>query len=597
LLWSRPGLLVLIRFDVWTPTRCHAFSAEVSLPGWFPNKASVIAVAMVLCAVVPVGAYAVYMVAHGVSISKATLLFDLVLLGYVSAVFMRFQCRSMLACLPFIIIATCCLIAAAQKYILLRVWVRVSDLVLLPEAWAVISGVHQVLLASVGVVALVVTIYNFKRPSVRPVAWLVAPMLLAVFVLSVAPSSVLRGLRASTNAVYGNDPLYRSVFFALAYDLAERWTFEKDAAAMLSSSSGPLATELPRSEIGKPRNVHVFVMESLTDPLQLGLPVARDPFDPRFRENIGGDSLSPVFGGRTAQAEFEVLCGTPAYDLLDPITFNDLRGGVVACLPSILRDQGYLTLASSDVPATFFNMGQAYESLGFARSRFRDDLPATDMDGDWISADSRIATNKVTVDRLLAQRKPFLNYVLFVTGHIPYEMNPALRPPVIDCDSTAEVSRMVNSVYYNTRAVAGYVEYLRERDPASIIVVMSDHQGALASIDRSSDWSNVFALDRYRTPYIFIDAGKVLRPGDISHFDIPHMILGSLHGVSYTPVVQRYGVELMRPIGRQTFYVLNGDVLRSPSDEDPLSASVDEFRDMSVMQWLRLIYASRSKGR
>jgi hypothetical protein len=156
---------------------------------------------------------------------------------------------------------------------------------------------------------------------------------------------------------------------------------------------------------------------------------------------------------------------------------------------------------------------------------------------------------------------------------------------------------MVNSVYYNTRAVASYVDYLLVRDPSAIIVVMSDHQGALPSVDRSSDWSNVFALERFRTPYIFIDAGEVLRPGDIAHFDIPHMILSSLRDAEWTPITKSYGCDWIRPIGQRSFYGLNDEVFTSPSEVDPQVSLVRAFRAQALKQWLRLISDSRRGGR
>ena len=60
------------------------------------------------------------------------------------------------------------------------------------------------------------------------------------------------------------------------------------------------------------RNVHMIVLESFFDPTSLGPElVPEDPFSPDFRalwEGSGASvALSPVFGGYTANAEFESL--------------------------------------------------------------------------------------------------------------------------------------------------------------------------------------------------------------------------------------------------------------------------------------------------
>ena len=365
---------------------------------------------------------------------------------------------------------------------------------------------------------------------------------------------------------------------------------------MLSRYSSQAGSVFSSDEIQNKRNIHIVVLESFMDPMLLGFPLPEDPFDRRIRENLGGYSLSPVFGGRTAQAEFELLCGTPVYDFLDPVTFNDLRGASIACLPTLLRENGYVTLSSTDVPDNFFNMREAYKSLGFSHSYFRDAYPTADMDGTWVSADENIAFNKHLIEPLLKRKQPFLNYVLFVTGHTPYEMNPDKRPQVLQTDSTDEVTRFVNAVYYNTRSLADYIEFLVEKDPEALIFLVGDHQGALPSISRSSDWSRQFEFGRYLTPYLFLDAGEAKRYGDIAHFDAVHIIMHSLHGTSYSPLVQPYGVDLIRPFNQQAFYKYEGVVHLCPNGDDPRCAAVDEFRKETIARWLRLIQESRPKS-
>ena len=66
----------------------------------------------------------------------------------------------------------------------------------------------------------------------------------------------------------------------------------------------------------QPRNVHMIVLESFWDAALLtGSGLSEDPLDPEFRKlwQAAGNShvLSPVFGGYTANPEFEVLCGMP----------------------------------------------------------------------------------------------------------------------------------------------------------------------------------------------------------------------------------------------------------------------------------------------
>lgn len=550
---------------------------------------------ILLSAAIPLVIYLLVMLYHGVGMSKATFLFDFCFLGYLSAFLGLFQKKRYLAVVPFAMVTTTLVLAAVHKYLMLDTWVRFSDLSLLDEAWGVLSLAVRITIVLVVAVAVGITLYNGRRPRYRSLLVFVVPLVLAASLMTYAPTFVLRSFRSTTNAVFGNDPLYRSVFFAIAYDYVEQGAFKQEAATMLVRYGAQQPSVFASDVITDKRNVHIFVLESFMDPLLLEIPMPEDPIDARIRQSLGGYSLSPVFGGRTAQAEFEVLCGTPVYDYLDPVTFNDLRGAPIASLPTLLRKNGYITISSTDVSGTFFNMREAYQSLGFSRSYFRDAFPTKDMDGMWVSADEHIAFNKKIISPLLESQQPFLNYVLFVTGHTPYDMNPSKRPQVLRTTSTEEVTRFVNAVYYNSKSLADYLGFLTKHDPRALIFVTGDHQGALASINRRSNWSHQFEIQRYRVPYLFLDAGKARRYGDIAHFEAAHMIVQSLQGTGYSPMAKRYGLDWIRPFGQKTFYKYQGAMHVCPDADDPRCAVVAEFRKDTVARWLRLIQQSRPK--
>src|SRR5690606_8117268 len=122
-----------------------------------------------------------------------------------------------------------------------------------------------------------------------------------------------------------------------------------------------------------PYDLHVVLLESFMDPEDMtGLrlvPVAGAPAHRRPPRGEPSYAWSPTMGGKTARAEFEVLCGVPDFEMLGSITFNQLGGGAVGCLPTLLSRLGYRTIASQALPASFFNIGEAYRSMGFAEQR------------------------------------------------------------------------------------------------------------------------------------------------------------------------------------------------------------------------------------
>lgn len=526
---------------------------------------------------------------YQVPVSRAMFVVDFVLLGYLSWLFALFQANEQLAIAPFAIAAGLVSWAAILKFVIIGLWVRLADITMLDEAWPVLSLTQQALVAGLIIGAGGLALRNFRIPSLRALCVSLAPLVVCGGLMFLCPGTAVRFLLATTHARYGNDPLYRSPWFAVGFDALRTLQFQQVRVRM----TGHAVRSLPAfsTEPRRKRNVHIFVMESLMDPALLGLALP-DPLAPEMRRDLGGSSFSPVFGGQSSQAEFELLCGIPAYDLLNPVTFNDLGGQPIDCLPAFLRRYGYVTLASSPASPNFFNAREAYRSLGFSVSYFRGDFPATDMDGRWISADAEIAFNKEHIRPLLKNGTPFLNYVFFSAGHLPYEMNPITRPLVIRTSSTDEVTRYVNALYYHTRSVARYLDDLAVIDPDAIVVVIGDHQGALPSIGRTRSAANV--ASRYRTPYVFRDAREVKHFGDIAHYEVPHLIASSLSDTGYKRIARPYGVDVIRPLPGHAFYELGEEVHDCPEPSDARCAAVRRFQSETIAAWLQLIEQSKA---
>lgn len=243
-----------------------------------------------------------------------------------------------------------------------------------------------------------------------------------------------------------------------------------------------------KSSLIEARNIHILVLESFLDPdrfktLKFNTPTAPPQFK-ALREKIHV-AESPVFGGGTAQAEFEILCGIPALKLYSSAEFNMLDGAKTPCLPAMLTEIGYRTVATQSYKPDFFNSEKAYRSLGFAETNFPtvfaggrqtylkyEDPEHYIYDGDLLSQ------NLSYVKKLLTDGRPFLNYVLGIYGHLPHETDISRFPPkvaIVGIEKGSQTYLAIQQFYYRAGAVADYLQKLREIDPDSLILVTSDH--------------------------------------------------------------------------------------------------------------------------
>ncbi|MEW6519001.1 MAG: LTA synthase family protein [Thermodesulfobacteriota bacterium] len=365
------------------------------------------------------------------------------------------------------------------------------------------------------------------------------------------------------------------------------------------------------TDIQPRRNIHMIVLESFWDPALLSAAeLSQDPLDPRFRalwaasENSHG--LSPVFGGYTANAEFEALCGFPVTQ--DAVFFEGRLRQDANCLPRHLAAEGYTTVASHPNVAMFWNRVHAYRRVGFQNYWSRDSFALDDMNREFLSDASLYRQVLTRIQPLLESGVPMLNYVLTFFGHQDYPLGPA-RPPVISATSASPlVESYANTIYYKSRELMDFLEVLRQLDPHGLIVLFGDHLPFLGHNYEAFVESNLLAADRgafsddmfatmTQTPLIIIDgeAGPVPL-GNLPLYRLPDIILGLL-GDSRPTVMSltRTPSNLsIRPLpGMQ--YILSGDniaVCRDNVDDSPLCRGVAHWLD-AVEKLTEDLYSGR----
>lgn len=252
---------------------------------------------------------------------------------------------------------------------------------------------------------------------------------------------------------------------------------EEEVLAAIKRRAAAAGGVEPIVPLGHRRNLHIILEESFWDPMPLvGAHYSEDPVDPRFRalwaQSNNTRSLSPAFGGQTANAEFELLCGFPVNQIAVKFEYSVLRD--VPCLPRLLSGLGYRTVASHPNVPGFWNRYTAYEHLGFETFWSQEALDMSDINGPFLADRS---LHRQVRDKLQAtdDGRPLFDYIVTIDGHWKYNDSDQ-RPPVIT--STSKVKEVVdyaNMLHYKTRQMMDGIEQIRRDDPDSVVVVFGDH--------------------------------------------------------------------------------------------------------------------------
>lgn len=288
------------------------------------------------------------------------------------------------------------------------------------------------------------------------------------------------------------------------------------------------------------RNIHVIILESFFNPkLFAKISYNNIIYAKEFSDmlaNRESSSISPVFGGNTAQAEFEVLCGVPALHKYSSIEFNSFTSESVFCIPRLLKSAGYRVVASNSYKPSFFNAINAYQGIGFDEIYFpKQYTPNSNtyfslvdkakylFDGDLFTQNLKFV--KEHIEQKNAQ--PIFNYVLGVYGHLPFTLDEKRHPIRLKASVNKkplndEFQRAANQIYYRTQALADYVAQLTKIDPDSIIIMMGDHVPKLGGIQFYSDmaYRNNEEGNIHKTPAFFVIDSQFVKKEDTHQYDM-----------------------------------------------------------------------------
>jgi phosphoglycerol transferase MdoB-like AlkP superfamily enzyme len=463
------------------------------------------------------------------------------------------------AVLPFVVAYVACdVFFVAYGSVL-----RIIDLQNLPELLKVLPFAKKAgLMLALGLpLALLLAFVNYRKYwRVLTIAGLA---LLGTAAVEFYPKAVLSGLQlarldvtvySDAQSVNDNGRLTMVLYFEASRRVAikqtdtyrKRGEFEQEVRA---------TADFVRQN-GNRHNVYMVVLESWVDPtLFRAVTFSRDPRHPDFSQLAGeeqGFSISPVFGGGTAQAEFEALCGVPALQAYSEIEFDVFTGHAAGCMPGILHQAGYATYVSNIYQPDYFNSTKAYTGIGFDKlyypieyARNRETyltVANASADETYLFDGDLFNQNLAFIARTLREHpgQPIFNYVLTMYGHAPHDIDTERRPLVLSIikapHDDQQLLRAANQYWYRTQAIASYIRALIKLDPQSLIILVSDHVPPLDEGTNSyKDYRYLDNIDDsiHLNRIVVVEDGKVVRHKTIHHYNVPSLIYGYLTSQKY----------------------------------------------------------------
>ncbi len=256
-------------------------------------------------------------------------------------------------------------------------------------------------------------------------------------------------------------------------------------------------------------SVVYILSESLSNPQRVnGVEIEENPLpfisDPKGK-SLQGLMVSPVYGGTTANTEFEVLTG---------LSMKYLASGSIIPFKSIipefekfpgivkdyLRDNPYgKAISLHSYNDKLFKRPEVYEKLGFDQCYFDADMIHQDP-----LFDSTYISDKSTFNDALAylsqDGSQFMN-VVTMQNHSPFtDKYDALYPGVsVETDPNLEESlaAYTQGIHYSDQAIEEFIQAVSQMDKKVMVVYYGDHLPGLYNslLDENKDPFDLYTTD------------------------------------------------------------------------------------------------------
>ena len=283
---------------------------------------------------------------------------------------------------------------------------------------------------------------------------------------------------------------------ALNFSLCVRYSWVTPPEGYSAQAVASLAEQYPSDEAAeraasdgetRPVNLIVIMNESFSDLGVLpGVETNRDamPFLHSLTENtVKGYAYSSVFGGTTANSEYEFLTGnTTAFLPAGTVPYHMYISNHEPGLARQMGDLGYRTVAMHPYYSSGWNRVAVYEDMGFDEQYFLEDFSYTEDDliREYLS-DRADYENLIARYEAKEEGESLFLFNVTMQNHSGYTGEWTNLPREVWLTGEYEgkfdtVDQYLNLVYQSDQALEELISYFSQVEEPTMICLFGDHQ-------------------------------------------------------------------------------------------------------------------------
>lgn len=265
----------------------------------------------------------------------------------------------------------------------------------------------------------------------------------------------------------------------------------------------------------QPVNVIAIMNESFADLGTVGDFTTNQDYLPFWRsltENtVKGYAYSSVFGGTTANSEFEFLTGnstafTPPGTVPYQMYVKEGSESLVAQMNAL----GYTSIASHPYLSSGWNRPAVYADLGFSQSLFQEDFEGAEKYRNYITDQSNYEKLVQLYEEKQDDEKLFL-FNVTMQNHSGYDVPWTTLPREVYLTGTMQgrhptVDQYLSLIYQSDKAFEYLINYFSQVEEPTVVVMFGDHQpqvaGSFYSKMLGSSPDLATQQDKYKVPFL-----------------------------------------------------------------------------------------------
>ena len=231
-------------------------------------------------------------------------------------------------------------------------------------------------------------------------------------------------------------------------------------------------------------NIVVIMDESYADLSILGSPLKTDkeitPFINSLNDNtIKGYALSSVFGGNTANTEYEFLTGNSvALFTNNTIVYNMYIHEEIYSIVSFLHTYNYYCEATHPYLESGWSRTIVYPLMGFDKMSFIEDYPQKNLIRDYVS-DQEMFEQIVYKYETRDISRPWFLFGVTIQNHGSYAYSGPNYSPSIELkgykQNYPDAEQYIGLIHETDKAVEYLINYFSKQDQPTIVVFFGDH--------------------------------------------------------------------------------------------------------------------------